>query len=160
MKASQMALVVKNLLANSGHVRDTSSIPELGRSPGGGHGTPLQYSCLENPMYRGAWQTTVHSVPKSPTWVKQLSTQRHTRTLGMQGLREKFGCWVAGPALWFRWRGHQEGARTPEGGAVWWERKPVRRIVTSRDSMRERDRERDRGRHRVRGWGCVDSNSF
>ena len=62
-----MALVVKNLPANAGDIRDVGSIPELGRSPGGGHGSPLQYSCLENPMDRGAWQTTVHRVTKSQT---------------------------------------------------------------------------------------------
>ena len=53
--ASQVVLVVKNLPANAGDVRDVSSIPGSGRSPGGGHGHPLQYSCLENPMDRGAW---------------------------------------------------------------------------------------------------------
>ena len=53
--ASQVALVVKNLPFNTGHVRDSGSIPGLGRSPGGGHGNPLQCSCLENPMDRGAW---------------------------------------------------------------------------------------------------------
>ena len=55
-----MALIVKNLPASAGDVRDTGSIPGLGRSPGGGHGRPLQYSCLENPMDRGAWQAMVH----------------------------------------------------------------------------------------------------
>ena len=45
--------------------RDAGSIPELGRSPGGGHGYPLQYSCLENPMDRGAWWATVHGVTES-----------------------------------------------------------------------------------------------
>ena len=59
---SQMALEVKNLLANAGDIRDTSSIPGLGRSPGGGHGNPIQYSCLEYPMDRGAWKATVHRV--------------------------------------------------------------------------------------------------
>ena len=54
--ASQVVLVVKNLPANAGHVRDMGSIPGLGRSPGGRHGNPLQYSCLENPMDRGAWE--------------------------------------------------------------------------------------------------------
>ena len=48
--------MVKNLLANAGDTRDTGLIPGLGRSPGGGHGNPFQYSCLENPMDRGAWQ--------------------------------------------------------------------------------------------------------
>ena len=49
----------KNPLASAGDVRDVGSIPGLGRSPGGGHGNPLQYSCLENPMDRGAWLATV-----------------------------------------------------------------------------------------------------
>ena len=62
-----MALVVKNPPANAGDVRDRGSIPGLGRSPGGGHGNPLQYSCLENPMDRGDWQTTVHRFAKSQT---------------------------------------------------------------------------------------------
>ena len=53
---SQVALVVKCPPANAGDVRDTVSIPASGRSPGGGHGNPLQYSCLENPMDRVAWQ--------------------------------------------------------------------------------------------------------
>ena len=57
--ASQMVLVVKNLPANAGDVRDVGSIPGLGRFPGGGHGNPLQNSCLENPMDRGAWWATV-----------------------------------------------------------------------------------------------------
>ena len=59
--------MVKNLPANAGDVRDTGLIPGLGRSPGGGHGSPLQYSCLENPMNRGAWQAKVHRVSKSQT---------------------------------------------------------------------------------------------
>jgi len=49
-----MAPVVKNPLANAGDIRETDLIPGLERSPGGGHGNPLQYSCLENPMDRGA----------------------------------------------------------------------------------------------------------
>ena len=52
--ASQVALVVENPPAKSGDIRDLGSIPGLGRSPGGEHGNPLQYSCLENPMDRGA----------------------------------------------------------------------------------------------------------
>ena len=62
-----MALVVKNLPANAGDVSDAGSIPGLGRFLGGGNGTPLQYSCLENLMDRGAWQTTVHGVAKNQT---------------------------------------------------------------------------------------------
>ena len=59
--------MVKNLPANAGDVRDMGSIPGLGRSPGGGHGNPLQYSCLENPMDREAWWVIVHIVKKSWT---------------------------------------------------------------------------------------------
>ena len=58
---------VKNLPANAGDVRDMGWIPGLGRSPGGGHGNPLQYSCLKNPVDRGAWQATVDRVAKSQT---------------------------------------------------------------------------------------------
>ena len=54
-------LVVKNLPANVGDIRDVGSIPRSERSPGGEHGNPLQYSCLENPMDRGAWLATVLS---------------------------------------------------------------------------------------------------
>ena len=60
--ASQVALVVKNPPANAG---DMGLIPGSGRSPGEGHGNPLQYSCLENPMDRGAWWATVRGVTKS-----------------------------------------------------------------------------------------------
>ena len=66
--------MVKNLLANVGDRRDASSVSGLGRLPGGGNGKPLQYSCLENPMDRGAGQATVHRVAKSQTQLKQLST--------------------------------------------------------------------------------------
>ena len=62
-----MALVVKNRSANAGDVRDVGLIPWLGRSPGGGHGNPLQYSCQKNPMDRGAWRATVHWIAKSQT---------------------------------------------------------------------------------------------
>ena len=60
--ASQVALVVKDLPANAGDITDVGLIPGLGKSSGGGHGNPLQYSCLENPMDREAWQATVHRV--------------------------------------------------------------------------------------------------
>ena len=55
-------IVAKNLPANAEDARDVSSIPGLGRSPGEGNGNPLQYSCLGNPMYRGAWWAIVHGV--------------------------------------------------------------------------------------------------
>ena len=59
--------MVKNPPANGGDVRGVGSIPGSGRSPGEGHGNPLQYSCLKNPMDRGAWWATVHEVAKSRT---------------------------------------------------------------------------------------------
>ena len=62
-----MVLVVKNLPASAGDIRDVGSVPGLGRSPGGGHDNPLQYSCLENPIDRGSWQATVRSIAKSQT---------------------------------------------------------------------------------------------
>ena len=73
MRLPQVALVVKNPPANAGDRRDAVLILRLGRSPRGGFGNPLQHSCLENPMDRGAWRATVHTVTKSWTQVKQLS---------------------------------------------------------------------------------------
>ena len=60
----------KEYACNAGDIGDSGSIPELGRSPGGGHGNPLQYSCLENSMDRGAWWATVHGIAKSGTRLK------------------------------------------------------------------------------------------
>ena len=65
--ASQVMLVVRNLPADAGDIGDLGLIPGSGRSPGGGHGNPLQYSCLENPVDRGAWWATVHGVAQSQT---------------------------------------------------------------------------------------------
>ena len=73
ISASQVALVVKNPPANAGDIRDVGSIPESGRSPSGGHGNPPPYSCLQNPMDRGAWWATVHQVTRNRTWLKWLS---------------------------------------------------------------------------------------
>ena len=70
-------LVVKNLPANSG---DAGSMPGSGKSPAEGHGNPLQCSCLENPMDRGAWRATVHKVAKSQTRLKQLSNAACTQS--------------------------------------------------------------------------------
>ena len=64
------ALVVKNPPANTGNIRDMSLVPGSGRSPGRGHGNPLQDSCLENPMDRGAWWAAVHGITKSQTQLK------------------------------------------------------------------------------------------
>ena len=82
-----VAPVVKNPLANAGNVRNVGSIPGSGRSPGEGNGNPLQYSCLENLMDRGAWWATVHRVAKSQTQLKRLSMHMHT--LSAQKLHEQ-----------------------------------------------------------------------
>ena len=73
-------LVVKNRPANAGDIKDVGSIPASGRFPGGGHGNPLQYSCMENLINRGAWRTTVHRVAKSWTRLNQLSAHMHLFT--------------------------------------------------------------------------------
>ena len=70
--------MVKNPPSNAG---DAGSIPGLGRSPGGGHGNPLQYSYLENPLDRGAWQIIVHWDEKSQTRLKQLS--KHASSISL-----------------------------------------------------------------------------
>ena len=62
----QVALVVKNPPANAGDAGEVGSIPGSGRVPGEGYGSPLQYSCLENSMDKGAWLTIVHEVAKNP----------------------------------------------------------------------------------------------
>ena len=66
-----MALVVENPSANAGDIKDAGSIPGSGKSPGGGHDKPLQYSCLENPMDRGAWWVMAHRVMES--WMTQVT---------------------------------------------------------------------------------------
>ena len=65
--------LLKNLPANAGGAKDVGSIPRSGRSSGAGHGNPLQYSCLENPMDKGAWQAAVHRATKSWARLKRLS---------------------------------------------------------------------------------------
>ena len=70
--ASQVALEVKNPTANAGDIRDSDLIPGSGMSPGEGNGNPLQYSCLENPMDRGAGRAPVHRVTQSQTRLKWL----------------------------------------------------------------------------------------
>ena len=78
--ASLVAQPVDNLPYNAG---DVGSVPEWGRSPGEGHGNPLQYSCLENPMDRGAWRATVHGVTKCQTRLTRLSGHTHTCVRGV-----------------------------------------------------------------------------
>ena len=84
MALTQVVLVVKNPPSNARDTRDVGSIPGSGRPPGGGNGNPLQYSCLGNPMDRGAWWATVHWVAKSWT---QLSThvRMHSTILILSG---------------------------------------------------------------------------
>ena len=74
----QVALVVKKLPTNAGDIRDVDLIPGLRRSTGRGHGNLLQYSCMENPMDRGACWATVHGVAKSQTGLKQTWLSSHT----------------------------------------------------------------------------------
>ena len=94
LRASQVVLVVKNLPANAG---DTGSIPGLGRSPGRGHGNPPQYSCLENPTDRGAWQATVHRVKKSQTRLKLLRTHTYLLFLNFSSREDVKKAQLAGP---------------------------------------------------------------
>ena len=77
-------LVLKKPPARAGDIRDAGSIPGWGRFPGGGHGNPLRYSCLENPMDRAAGQATVHGVTKSRTRLKRLSTDAREATQAPQ----------------------------------------------------------------------------
>ena len=95
----QVAPVVKNPPDSAGDVRDACSIPGSGRSPGGGHGSPLQYSCLENPMDREAWGATVHRVSKSWTQLKQFSDlpfyrNRDTVTVFLQSMGWQSQTWL------------------------------------------------------------------
>ena len=73
--------MVKNLSANARDIRDTGLIPGSGRSPEGGHGNPLQYSCLENPVDRGAWQATVHRGCKESDMTEATNTQSQSRNV-------------------------------------------------------------------------------
>ena len=72
--------VVKNLPANEGDARDSGSVPESGKSPGGEHGNPLQYSCLGNLMDRGAWLVTVHGITEESDKTEHAHTHTHTHT--------------------------------------------------------------------------------
>ena len=72
--------MVKNLPANAGHAGDASLVPGSGKSPRVGNGNPLQYSCLKNPMDRGAWWTTVHGVAKSQTRLITAHARARTHT--------------------------------------------------------------------------------
>ena len=105
--ASQVALGVKSLPASAGDIRDAGLIPGSGRSPGGEHGNPLQYSWLETPMDRGDWWDTVHRVAKSWTWLKWLSTVhvnyifqiKKEKNLWMNGNIYSWWVWIATTTL-------------------------------------------------------------
>ena len=83
--------MVKNSPANAGDAEDVGSMPESGRCPGGGNGNPLQYSCLGNPMDRGAWRATVHEVaePGGPPCMR-LQSCAHDCAQHMHTQRRKF----------------------------------------------------------------------
>ena len=112
---SQVVLVVKNPPANAGDLRDMVSIPVLGRSPGTGHGNPLQYPCLENPLDTGAWWATVHGVTESGTTEvtqhAQIGLQRDkkdaarlVRKLLLQYRRDVMGVWTRVVAADMKWK--------------------------------------------------------
>ena len=88
-----MVLVVKNLTANAGDIRDVGLIPESGRSPGGGHGSPLQHSCLENFLDSGSQWVVVYRVTKSQARTKRLSLHACKDKLDMKVIQS---C----PTLW------------------------------------------------------------
>ena len=80
----------KESACNAGDLRDMGSIPGLGRAPGGGHGNPLPYFCLENPMDRGTWWDTVYRFAKSQTQLKWLSMHAHLSKNGAFGRNSQF----------------------------------------------------------------------
>ena len=79
-----MSTVVKNPPANAGDARHAGSIPGSGKSLGVGNGNPLQYTCMENSMDRGAWWAAVHGITKSWTRLKRLSSSSSSRALGVK----------------------------------------------------------------------------
>ena len=125
-RASQVVLEVKNPPAYAGDSRDTDLIPGSGRSPGGGHGNPLQYSRLENPMDRGAWWAIVHGVTDSWTPVKWPDThilyRRKTRicmVLCFTGKKEPGLLFIS---IYFLGR---EGLSTYGHQAQYWSSRPL-----------------------------------
>ena len=109
MGASQVALMVKNLPASAGDLRDMGLIPESGRSPGGGNGNPFQFSCLKNPMDRGAWQAQSIGY-HSQKWLKQFSMYASPRTpfpgLNLPPPDFHFSvrpCWPPSFKFWVHW---------------------------------------------------------
>ena len=108
--------MVKNLSAGAGDIRDVGLIPGSGKSPGGGHGHPLQYSCLENSMDIGAWWATVHRVAKSRTRLKRLGTHRgiyssQKKALNLGRLKKKL---VVTSAAFKEFTMYREGLETQQ----------------------------------------------
>ena len=110
---------------------DLGSVPWSGRSPGGGYGDPLQFSCLENPMDRRGWQATVHRIAQSQTQLKRLSTQRKSTILQLKKLKLFFkgmipifflkGCYPSRPALEGNGNPLQCSClENPRDGGAWW----------------------------------------
>ena len=116
-----MALVVKNLPASAGDVRDEVLIPASGRSPEDGNGNPLQYSCLENPMDRGAGRATVRNVAQSQTGLKRLSTDAHK--LDRMGNTSPGHLLLAGLLISLCWWWHRVYLTLSEGLAFYLEEK-------------------------------------
>ena len=110
-----MVLVVKNLPANAGDVRDLGLIPGSGRFPGGGHGNPLQYSCLENPLDRGAYRATVHRVSKTWTWLQWFTTQESIR---MSQNSQLVNPWISWSGLFLISHLHLHSGITVQFGTV------------------------------------------
>ena len=102
-----MALVVKNLPANAEDIKYVGLIPGLGRSSRGRHGNSLQYSCLENPMDRGAWRATVHRVSKSQTRLKWLSTCVHSEILQFLSLHLLNAFWLLPNISNYDWNSYE-----------------------------------------------------
>ena len=104
----KMVLVVKNSPANAEDIRDVGSIPGSGSFPRGGNGSPLQSSCLVNPMDRGAWRAIVHGVAKSLSWLNWISLQKWVDTRHIPGFFSNTvsgSCWeilfLCAVLLWF-----------------------------------------------------------
>ena len=90
---SQVLQVVKNLPASVGGIRDVGLIPRLGRFPRGRHGNPLQYSCLENPLDRGAWRATVHGAAEESDTTKLLNNDHNKgQMIGFRGVPSSCFC--------------------------------------------------------------------
>ena len=92
-RISRVALMVKNLPTNAGEAEDKGLISGLERSTGGGHGNPLQYSCLENPMDREVWHAIVHKVTKSQTWLRWLIHTHNQKLANISALTISWSPW-------------------------------------------------------------------